>query len=104
MPRPSAASGSDCDFDVQARVDELEAQALEFEAEKTRVSAQERELRAKEDPVAHISFAQQIFELQQRQRVLEVEIDLVRKKIRRLKLGYAEDAQPSAQPTDGFLF
>ncbi|MGE4552202.1 MAG: hypothetical protein AB7D57_03765 [Desulfovibrionaceae bacterium] len=100
MPLPNDAS----DSEIQARLAELEVQAGEFEAEKARVRAQELDLRAQEDPAAHVSFAREIFELQQRQRVLEVEIDLARKKIRRLQLGYAEDAAPSAQPPDGFLF
>lgn len=102
MPQSNAVSGSDAE--VQARLAELDEQAHTFEAEKNQVKTRELELRAQEDPLAHVSFARQIFELQQRQRVLEVEIDLVRKRMRRLRLGYTEEAAPIEQPTDGFLF
>ena len=61
---------------------------------------------ARENPRAGVSFAGEIFAAQQDKLRLEVEMELCRKKINRLRLGYAEDASahPSAEKPGGFLF
>ena len=61
---------------------------------------------ARENPREGVSFAGEIFAAQQDKLRLEVEIELRRKKINRLRLGYSEDApaQPPAETPGGFLF
>lgn len=86
------------------RIAELRVELKALETEKAQRAAEEAEYRAKEDSVQRISFAKEIFDLHQDQLRLEVEAEFVRKKIRRLELGYAEDAVPETDTPDGFVF
>lgn len=97
MPRPrnDAASGSEA---PTARIAALGAEIEELAERKRAVEAEIKRLRVAEDPAAGIFHHQEIFSQSQEKLVLEVEMDLRRKKIRRLELGYAEDAVPQAGP------
>ncbi len=101
MPRPrnGAASGSE---DAGARIAELAAELEELTARKLAVEAEVKRLRAAEDPAGGIFHHREIFAKSQEKLVLEVEMDLRRKRIRRLELGYAEDAAPGPGPGLGF--
>ena len=96
--RPADASSSD---PAQARILELEALSARLAAEKAARFAEEQDLRRQENPAQRVSFAKEIFELQHEQRRLEVEVLFVEQKIRRLRLGFAED-DAGADPSGGF--
>ncbi len=97
-----AASSSDPGSEASARrIAELEAEIVRLEAEKGLAFAKEQDLRGQENPAERISFAQEIFQLQHEQRRLEVEVLFAQQKIRRLRLGYAEDADLSVDPASG---
>jgi predicted nucleic acid-binding Zn-ribbon protein len=92
--------------EVRQRIAELTELMARFTLEREQAAAQERDYRAREDAARRIDFAREIFELHQEQLRLQVEVELVRKKIRRLELGYAEDASPNTAegPQEDFLF
>lgn len=89
------------DPEVRRRIAELTEEIARFNLERQRAAAEERELRAREDPAKRISFANEIHDLRQDQLRLQVEIDLLERKIRRLELGYAEDYSPQPDSAAG---
>ena len=103
MTRPSADASKSDQAEVQARIVEIREEIARFSLELGRAAEAEKDFRAKEDPVKRVSHAREIFDLQQDQLRLKVEIDLLERKIRRLELGYAEDAAP-ATPDQHPLF
>lgn len=109
MTSPSAdgsrsdAHDTETDANVQGRIAQLCEEIARFSLELAQCEAAQADYRAKEDPVKRISHAAEIFETQQEKLRLRVEIELLEKKIRRLKLGYAEDAVP-ADPGQHPLF
>lgn len=100
MTNPSDAGSKS----VNDRIAELNVELEALVAEKAARAAKQAEYRAKEDPAQRVSYAAEIFQLQQDQLRLEVEAEFVRKKIKRLQLGYAEDAAPVSGTPDGFVF
>jgi hypothetical protein len=70
----------------------LEAEIAGIEQSQKACREQEWRLRDAEDPGAGVQHAQDIFELGQERLRLEVEADLRRRKIRRIRLGYLPDA------------
>ncbi|MBN2139552.1 MAG: hypothetical protein JW718_00980 [Desulfovibrionaceae bacterium] len=94
---PDAGSASE-------RTEALEAEILDFARQKERCAAREREFRAKEDLAAGLTFHAEIFELQQDRLRLEVEIQLRRARLKRIKLGLPEQGPPQGGPDNGFLF
>ncbi|MEF2143834.1 MAG: hypothetical protein V3573_00180 [Desulfovibrionaceae bacterium] len=70
----------------------MQTELADLERQKAVQGALEKDFRARENFRERISFAAEIYKLQQDQLRLEVEAEFVRKKIRRLQLGYAEDA------------
>ncbi len=105
MTSPSADESKSEDEKVEARIVELQEEIVSFNLELAKAAAAEKEFRAQEDSKKRIYFASEIFNLQQDQLRLKVEIDIVKKKIRRLRLGYLEDATPlqSGSPS-GLMF
>lgn len=103
LPEPDTTPEADKAVDVDARIAQLREEIARFSLELARCEASQVEYRAKEDPVKRISHATEIFDLQQDKLRLRVEIELLEKKIRRLQLGYAEDAVP-ADPNSHPLF
>lgn len=79
---------------VADRIEELRGDIARFEAELDAQKKSETDYRAREDMKNRVSFAREIFEAQQDQRRIEVEIEILKKRIRRLELGYSEDAAP----------
>lgn len=73
----------------------LEQEAEKFEAMKKTCEQSIKDYMAKEDPANGIFFAKEIFELQQEKLRLQVEAELKRKKINRIRLGMSEAADPS---------
>lgn len=94
MTRPNADESKSDAAAVEARIGQLREEIAVFSKELAVCEIAQAEYRAKEDPVARISFAAEIFQCQQDKLRLRVEIELLEKKIRRLQLGYAEDASP----------
>lgn len=89
-PNPSAASVSD----PAARVAELQGAIDLLQTERRHLTQRVKDYMAAEDPVAGVFHNQEIFAATQRRNMLEVEILALQQKIRRLQLGYDEDAQP----------
>ncbi|MGE4299205.1 MAG: hypothetical protein AB7E47_14400 [Desulfovibrionaceae bacterium] len=69
---------------VSEQVAALEAEAAELDATRKHCEQEVKRLRAAEDHAAGVSYAQEIFTMQQNKLRLEVEIDLLRKKARRM--------------------
>lgn len=69
----------------------LEDEIKELEREKAECRKSEWRLREAEDPGAGVQHAQEIFELGQTRLRLEVEIDILGRKVRRIRLGYLPD-------------
>jgi hypothetical protein len=67
----------------------LEAEMGEFALRKSEREREIRQLRETEDPAKGVSNHVEIFQAQQDRLRLDVEIELRRKKINRLKLGYS---------------
>jgi hypothetical protein len=98
MTHPHAAESKS----VDERIAELNVELEAILADKAAKAAEEKDFRAKEDAKQRISFAREIFELQHDQLRLNVEAEFVRKRIKRLELGYAEDDASACGPADGF--
>lgn len=103
-PRADASSSEPSRVSADQRIARLEAEIQALKAEKERLFAEERGLRDREDPSRRVSFAQEIFQLQHDQRRIEVDILAVEQKVRRLRLGYSEDAASAPDPSGGFAF
>ena len=78
-----AASSSE---DLNAEMAALSAEAEELAARQKDVIAEIRRLRETEDVAAGKVYAQEIFSLQQEKMRLEVEIELRRRKVNRLRI------------------
>ena len=102
-PPRADASSSDPATDAAARIAELEADIARLNTEKAERFAEEQALRQRESQAERVSFAQEIFQLQRDQRRMEVEILLLETKIRRLRLGYDENACPTSDSCGGLL-
>lgn len=100
MTHPSDAASKS----VDERIAELNAELEAILAVISAKAAEEKAWRAKEDPARRLSFAREIFGLQQDRLRLDVEAEFVRKKIKRLQLGYAENDAGAPGPSDGFVF
>ncbi len=85
---------------LQKRIAELHEEIARFSLELAHCETAQAGFRAKEDAVQGISYAAEIFELQQEKLRLKVEIELLEKKIRRLELGYAEEGQALSSGSD----
>ncbi|QJT09189.1 hypothetical protein [Oceanidesulfovibrio marinus] len=70
-----------------SQIADLEKEIETLTLEKQNAEAKVKELREAEDPARSIWFAQEIFAFQQEKLRLEVEVELRRKKINRLRLG-----------------
>lgn len=81
---PSDASASN---DLPRDIEALAAQIEALNAEKAAVMAKVVHLRDSEDPAKGIFHNQEIFQAQQDKLRLETEIDIRRRKIRRIELG-----------------
>ena len=92
---PDQRSDASASADTDAAIARLEAEIEEFVAEKARVVAEIRRLFADEDSAAGRYHAAEIFAAQQDKLRIEVEIELRRKKINRLRLGMGEDGAPA---------
>lgn len=80
-----------------SQIADLEKEIETLTLEKQEAEAKVKELREAEDPVRGIWFAQEIFAFQQEKLRLEVELELRRKKINRLRLGI-EDGNMAPPP------
>ena len=76
-------------------IPELERDMEKFKAMKAACEQSIKDFMAKENPKEGVVFAKEIFELQQEKLRLEVEAELRRKKINRIKLGMSQNADPS---------
>lgn len=94
MTSQNADASKSEDVDVEARIKELQDEIKQFTLELEQCIADQADFRAKENFAERITFAKEIFTCQQDKLRLQVEIELLEKKIRRLQLGYAEDASP----------
>jgi len=94
--QPDAAPLSD-----EEAIARAEAEMAAFATERDACVARCRELMAAEDPARGVFHAAEIFRLQQDKLRLEVEMELRRKKINRIRLGIQELGLPSA---GGLLF
>lgn len=105
MTNPNADASKSEDLQVEERIVEIQAEIEGFKLELERCAAEEKDFRSREDMEKHIAFAKEIFTLQQDQLRIRVEIDILEKKIRRLRLGYLEDAAPVQDSSaKGFVF
>lgn len=78
-----ASASSDLPRDIAALTAQIEA----LSAEKTSAMAKVRQLRDSENPARGIFHSQEIFQAQQDTLRLDTEIDIRRRKIRRIELG-----------------
>jgi hypothetical protein len=92
---PDQRKDASASAEPNADIARLEAEIEEFVAEKARVEAEIRRLFADEDAAAGRFHAAEIFAAQQDKLRIEVEIELRRKKINRLRLGMGEDGAPA---------
>jgi putative cell wall-binding protein len=95
MTSQSTAASKSEDVDVQTRIGQLREGIAALSLELAQSETDQAKYRTREDPAKRISFAAEIFQAQQDKLRLRVEIELLEKKIRRLELGYAEDAVPA---------
>lgn len=85
--KPAAASNSD-EWDLPEDRESLEKQVEELTATQAATVDRIKRLMAAERPFEGITFAPEIFEAQQEKLRLEVEIDIRRKRIRRLDMTF----------------
>ncbi|TVM16197.1 hypothetical protein DPQ33_12810 [Oceanidesulfovibrio indonesiensis] len=78
----------------ESQVAALESEIETLLGEKKNAEDKVKELRETEDVSRGIVFAQEIFAFQQEKLRLEVEVELRRKKINRIKLGIEDDMVP----------
>jgi predicted RNase H-like nuclease (RuvC/YqgF family) len=87
-------SPNEKDDAFESRIAALESEIESLLAAKKNAEEKVKELRDAEDVARGIVFAQEIFAFQQEKLRLEVEVELRRKKINRLRLGFGEDMPP----------
>jgi hypothetical protein len=73
------------DASSNEQIDNLEAEIENLKAQIDECAQKTRDLLSQEDPYTGITYAQEIFKLKQEKLALQVEIDIRKKKINRLK-------------------
>lgn len=95
-PRDDASSSEDAELDVVQEIARLKEELAEYEALRDAREQEVRKLRSEEDFRGGRNLAQEIFSAQQDKLRLDVEVQMRRAKINRLKAGTAWQEQYDA--------